>query len=607
MYYDQPASRSPAAHRHQPQTLHGQPSRQFDVYGPMSNAMYQPEDSNPRFDGNRFDRINPGMQGAAYGYDGAQTWNPGAFGAPNGFQSFATTAARMKPMPRGRSAIPPTWLDQQPVHNGGSYGQIGPSPLSMPSLRPDHFGEQDDELIPTAIVIKNIPFAVKKEQLVELMTHMGLPLPYAFNYHFDAGVFRGLAFANFTSADETATVIEHLNHYELHGRKLRVEYKKMLPLQERERIEREKRERRGQLEEQHRPLGPAQLHSQPSMSSLSSHVPTTSPSPIGSRVEKPDVDLNDPRNLEFYNEVLMFSKDPSRGELKFGTDLTRMERRVVHTIAHNMGLCHTSQNLEGDQRQITVYRMSGNNISPPIPQGSYIHKDPNNRALNRAATMEFREARGYEPGMYPALRGQQSSGLLGLPSDSPGGFGTPSNLRGAKSVADLRTMTPSPASSWGNFPSFPPALASNVARYQQQQEGYGQASAASGTPTLTPATSTSALGQHRSEDMLINGLNGMSLNGSTLGPNGSPRRLRGMFSWDQDSQSSVGGPIGSNRSFSNSYDDQSRERGGNMPVRQPRGPAAERGSGFSRGRQNGHQARGSDELRQTNGVQIVVE
>lgn len=143
--------------------------------------------------------------------------------------------------------------------------------------------EGDDELIPTAIVIKNIPFAVKKEQLVQLMTEMNLPLPYAFNYHFDNGVFRGLAFANFTSAEETATVIEVLNHFELQGRKLRVEYKKMLPLQERERIEREKRERRGQLEEQHRPMPNSQLNSQPSMSSLTSHIPVTSPSPVSQR------------------------------------------------------------------------------------------------------------------------------------------------------------------------------------------------------------------------------------------------------------------------------------------------------------------------------------
>jgi RNA recognition motif-containing protein len=151
---------------------------------------------------------------------------------------------------------------------------------------PSSSQEAEDELIPTAIVIKNIPFAVKKEQLVQLMTDMNLPLPYAFNYHFDNGVFRGLAFANFTSAEETATVIEVLNHFELQGRKLRVEYKKMLPLQERERIEREKRERRGQLEEQHRPMAASQLQTQSSMSSLTSHIPATSPSPVSQRGPK---------------------------------------------------------------------------------------------------------------------------------------------------------------------------------------------------------------------------------------------------------------------------------------------------------------------------------
>lgn len=152
-------------------------------------------------------------------------------------------------------------------------------------MRPENLNpDGEDELIPTAIVIKNIPFAVKKEQLVQIMTEMNLPLPYAFNYHFDNGVFRGLAFANFTSAEETATVIDMLNHFELQGRKLRVEYKKMLPLQERERIEREKRERRGQLEEQHRPMAPSQLQTQPL--SLTSHIPATSPSPVSQRGAK---------------------------------------------------------------------------------------------------------------------------------------------------------------------------------------------------------------------------------------------------------------------------------------------------------------------------------
>ena len=111
------------------------------------------------------------------------------------------------------------------------------------------------------------------------MTDMNLPLPYAFNYHFDNGVFRGLAFANFTSADETAIVIRVLNHFELNGRKLRVEYKKMLPLEQRERIERDKREKRGQLEEQHRPMPPNPLQTQMSYGSLGSQIPRNTPSP----------------------------------------------------------------------------------------------------------------------------------------------------------------------------------------------------------------------------------------------------------------------------------------------------------------------------------------
>ena len=163
-------------------------------------------------------------------------------------------------------------------------GLGGGSVMGASPVRTDPLGsEPEEDLIPTAIVIKNIPFAVKKEHLVSLMTDLGLPLPYAFNYHFDNGVFRGLAFANFTSADETAAVIDMLNHYDLQGRKLRVEYKKMLPAAERERIEREKRERRGQLEEQHRPMAAPTLHTQPSLSSMSAHIPPTSPSPVSAR------------------------------------------------------------------------------------------------------------------------------------------------------------------------------------------------------------------------------------------------------------------------------------------------------------------------------------
>lgn len=135
--------------------------------------------------------------------------------------------------------------------------------------------DKKDDLIPTAIVIKNIPFNVRKEVLQAIMMEMNLPQPYAFNYHFDNGVFRGLAFANFSSADETRQVIERMNQLDVHGRKLRVEYKKMLPEHERERIEREKRQKRGQLEEQHRPIN---LTHQSSLQSLIAQNAEVAPS-----------------------------------------------------------------------------------------------------------------------------------------------------------------------------------------------------------------------------------------------------------------------------------------------------------------------------------------
>ena len=263
-----------------------------------------------------------------------------------------------------------------------------------------------------------------------------------------------------------------------------------------------------------------------------------------------------------------------------------------------MQLAHLSRG-NGDQRQVHVFRaLPGSNISPPIPQVPIVHGTDATRRLNRAATTDFSEARGSDPGMFNTLRGQQSTSFLGLP-ESPGGFGAQQNLRAAKSFADLRSYTPSPVPSSASFPA---ALQSNIARFQD----YGPGSAASSTPTLTP-TASGSLGQHRDEGLLVNGLGSMSL-GSNLGPNGgSPRRLRGMFSWDHDVQGATTAPIGSNRSFGINYDDQSRDRNQSLPLRQPRGPAPERGTGFSRGRQNGHQGRGSDELRQSSSVEIIVE
>lgn len=207
----------------------------------------------------------------------------------------------------------------------------------------DGDADSSDDVIPTAIVIKNIPFAVKKEQLLDIMTKLALPLPYAFNYHFDSGVFRGLAFANFALADETHQVVSALNGRDIGGRKLRVEYKKMLPLHQRERIERQKREKRGQLEEQHRlslnvllalmnSVPPAKVDSPmlmsvpvPALGSTAISTPTFPPAlssslapgrswlaPATSGHLPPAINFNDRDTLDAYTQLVVFRDDPSR-------------------------------------------------------------------------------------------------------------------------------------------------------------------------------------------------------------------------------------------------------------------------------------------------------
>lgn len=214
----------------------------------------------------------PDMRGprAANRRPGIPDVSPGRFQLLSSIRSRSKTnpfaeqywMAQPDPSPQSAMGIQPPQQAQQvyptqpmpniPYHMVSSLDQL----RSQQAMFQDVRSQQDkkDDLIPTAIVIKNIPFNVRKEVLQAIMMEMGLPQPYAFNYHFDNGVFRGLAFANFSSAEETRQVIERMNQFDVHGRKLRVEYKKMLPEHERERIEREKRQKRGQLEEQHRPV-----------------------------------------------------------------------------------------------------------------------------------------------------------------------------------------------------------------------------------------------------------------------------------------------------------------------------------------------------------------
>jgi len=307
--------------------------------------------------------------------------------------------------------------------------------------------------------------------------------------------------------------------------------------------------------------------------------------------------MNDPITLSYYSKLILFQGDASQDVLTFPSTLPPTHRKVVHGLAHQLGLGHASVG-NGEQRQLHVFRAGSgpNGLSPTADTGNPI--DAHRRQLNRAATTDFTNVKSTEPGFYGSP-GTQSSTFLGFPDSQGGGLSVGSNLRAAKSFHDLRSYTPSPSHSTNNFPA---GLANNIARFTD----YSQSNPTSSRTNTTPLAST---GPSTTESLLINGLNGMSLNNTNNNngfgaPSTSPQRLRGMMSWDRE----VPGPIGGHRTYSaNPVDEQNRNRAQGAPMRQPRGPLADRGNGFSRGRQNGHSSRGSDEISPPNGVEILVE
>ncbi|KAH6608247.1 hypothetical protein Trco_004560 [Trichoderma cornu-damae] len=585
--YGTAANRSPSSSRQNYAnfasglTLPRQAQRPFDAPLPSTTALYPTDRLASSYGSRVMDTMNGGGAMPAYMMDNSQSWSYNA-------SSVATVGGAVHGPGRQRgvnrrAALPTNWTEHgaMGMPNLQSYSNgLGGASMSNGGLRVDapgshpspnslqSVGNDADQLIPTAIVIKNIPFAVRKETLASIMLDMHLPQPYAFNYHFDNGVFRGLAFANFQSAEDTRIVIEAMNGMDVHGRKLRVEYKKMLPEAERERIEREKRERRGQLEEQHRaPL----LHNQSSLQSLGGMPPaqprTASATAASTASHLGDIDLNDPQTLEFYTELVMFRRDDSREILVFPPGIAPEHRRSIHILAHHMGLEHQSIG-EADSRQLTVLKRQQPsptaNIHTPPASSLDVHK----RGLSRAATFDFaadRDSRAASSN-YAHLVGRHGP-TLELPG-SPDGSGIPNNLRAAKSFADLRSFTPSPSQASSSYLAPGSGLSgiapASTARFGDYLSNGGQSQ--SGNPS-TPGS--------KNENGLVSGLGALSL---------SPFEASAL----QPQARSTPGAIGSQRPSANGNGPKG------APERQPRGPEWETSNGFGRTRANGHMQRGSD-------------
>ncbi|KAF8874640.1 hypothetical protein CPB84DRAFT_1797327 [Gymnopilus junonius] len=358
-----------------------------------------------------------------YDYDSNASRSPFHFATSQGLQqspysplsSIAQSPLKNKQV---RNPLPTQWLDNNSSdsrslspHNNSDFSSAGGSPPlghAHPPITPAT-ANQDDEVIPTAIVIKNIPFNVKRETLLDIIASLSIPTPYAFNYHLDQqGSFRGLAFANFRQAADADAVVAALNGFDVQGRKLRVEYKKVLQAGEKERIEREKairRMRSMQLEKEqsnnvnqlYEDYGTAfspqrsfssgsyhqqQQYSPPGLSAMptptyslplaSAPATTSQPPPpstpsMSEKSSSSELDLNDPSTLEIYSRILLFKDDRMRDELAFSRTLTPKQRRVVHLIAQKLGVYHYSVG-EGDERYAVVTRIDPQRHQQQQPQ-----------------------------------------------------------------------------------------------------------------------------------------------------------------------------------------------------------------------------------------------
>lgn len=121
--------------------------------------------------------------------------------------------------PHSFGSMPPPSLGSTPsAPAAGSLSNMLTSPAQTtlpPPEKPD-----------TILVLKNLPFTLKQDQLHEILLSLSTTIPQSISLHFDNGVFRGMAFIKYRQLDDAIQVYELLNGMDVGGRKVRVEYKR---------------------------------------------------------------------------------------------------------------------------------------------------------------------------------------------------------------------------------------------------------------------------------------------------------------------------------------------------------------------------------------------
>ena len=270
--------------------------------------------------------------------------------------------------------------------------------------------------------------------------------------------------------------------------------------------------------------------------------------------------MNDPTVLQFYIKLFLFSKDDSQEILVFPNDTSPEDRRLIHILAQDMGLQHSSYG-EGENRQVHVSKNKSNMLATGHVhmQATGVGLDLHPRGLSRAATFDL---------SHTALHSHQRAANLAVPG-SPDGHPSMNGLRGVKSFADLRSFSPSPSSS----DKLTHANLGGAGMFGVHYTSDGPFGPSLAVPT-TPGTgiNTSAPSD---PSTLVNSLGSLSL--GTMHDTSAGHAARAQ----------APGAIGSKRPGVGA--------GRANPERQPRTAEWETSTGFGggRGRANGHMPRGS--------------
>ncbi|PVU87339.1 hypothetical protein BB560_006504 [Smittium megazygosporum] len=276
-----------------------------------------------------------------------------------------------------------------------------------------------NDVISTAVVIKNINFSISRATLLSTIKDLGLPTPRALNYHYENGLFRGLAFSNFRSDLEAIKVIIGLNGVTLLGRPLVVTYKKKISADKADQnasgssaAKKSKTDSTSLTEliknsEKFTKNNLMRIRSSTvsekypvRFPSLNSNNPSANNYPYyGSNVQAPPppaglfnqydhpqlhsseaLDFNNKDTRILYDLISKFRRNPKMSDLNFPSSLDAKQRQTVMLISEKFNLNHETKG-DFDNRSIRVYKnletlLEGVEINSRGPDLSSLTHDP---------------------------------------------------------------------------------------------------------------------------------------------------------------------------------------------------------------------------------------